>query len=216
MQDTAFQAKDSEYYTHDKGWMIPFIKEGPNVIFDLGCASGRLGQRLLESGRASQMFGVEIFEAAAREASYYTKVHVGDIEVLDIQYPATFDYVICGDILEHLKDPYKVMKRIHGWLKPGGSVLVCVPDVRNFRVLRDLIFRGDWEYVSSGILDATHLRFFTRKSSRRMLQDAGFEVYHSQMVIYGPKKKCFNACTLGLFKEFLATQVFCCGRKPQR
>jgi 2-polyprenyl-3-methyl-5-hydroxy-6-metoxy-1,4-benzoquinol methylase len=214
MQNLAFQDKNSEYYTHEKAWMVPFVKEGPNVVFDLGCASGMLGSKLLAGGRAKEIFGAEIFKPAAEAAAkVYKQVHIGDIEEMQLDYAGTFDYVICGDILEHLKDPYKVLKRIHNWLKPGGSVLVCVPDVRNFRVLRDLVFRGDWEYVSSGILDGTHLRFFTRRSCQRMLQEAGFEIYHAEMIIYGPKKTLFNKATLGVFEEFLATQVFCCGRK---
>lgn len=216
MQNPAFQDKDSEYYTRDKAWMLPLVKEGPNVILDLGCASGRVGRRLLESGRAKEMIGAEIFPSAAEEAAKtYKKVYVGDLEETSLDYVDHFDYVICGDILEHLKDPYKVVNKAAGWLKPGGSVLVCVPNVRNFRVLRDLIFHGDWKYASSGILDCTHLRFFTRHSCRRMLEEAGFDVYHEQMVIYGWKKTLLNRLTFGILGEFLATQVFCCGQKTK-
>jgi O-antigen biosynthesis protein len=216
MQNVAFQDKDSEYYTREKSWMVPFVETGPNIVLDLGCASGRLGKRLLDAGKAKELIGAEIFPAAAEEAAkLYKKVYVGDVEETEFDYDGYFDYVICGDILEHLKDPYRVVKRIHSWLKPGGSLLVCVPDVRNFRVLRDLVWHGRWEYVSSGILDKTHLRFFTRSTCREMLEEAGFEVYHSQMIIYGPKKNIFNRITAGLFSEFLATQVFCCGRKPR-
>ncbi len=214
MQNTAFQDKDSEYYTHDKAWMLPLIKEGPNRVLDLGCASGRVGQRLLETGRAKELIGAEIFGPAAAEAAkIYQKVYVVDVEESELPYVDHFDYVICGDILEHLKDPYKVVRRISTMLKPGGSLLVCVPNVRNFRVLKKLIFQGQWEYVSSGILDRTHLRFFTRSSCRRMLEGAGLRVYHEEMIVYGPKKKLVNHATLGLFGEFLATQVFCCGSK---
>jgi O-antigen biosynthesis protein len=214
MQNTAFQDKDSEYYTRDKAWMLPLIKEGPNRILDLGCASGRVGHHLLERGKAREMIGAEIFAPAAEEAAkLYNKVFVGDVEEMAFDYVDYFDYVICGDILEHLKNPYKVVLKISTMLKQGGSLLVCVPNVRNFRVLKSLIFRGQWEYVSSGILDRTHLRFFTRRSCRRMLEEAGLRVYHEEMIVYGPKKKLANHATLGLFREFLATQVFCCGRK---
>lgn len=214
MQNAAFQDKDSEYYTRDKAWMLPLIKEGPNRVLDLGCASGRVGQKLLETGRAKELIGAEIFASAAAEAAkIYNKVYVGDVEESELPYVDHFDYVICGDILEHLKDPYTVVRRISTMLKPGGSLLVCVPNVRNFRVLKNLIFRGQWEYVSSGILDRTHLRFFTRRSCRRMLEEAGLRVYHEEMIVYGPRKKLVNRATLGLFREFLATQVFCCGRK---
>jgi 2-polyprenyl-3-methyl-5-hydroxy-6-metoxy-1,4-benzoquinol methylase len=217
MQNPAFQDKDSEYYTREKSWMVPLVKRGPNVILDLGCASGRLGKRLLADGKAKELIGAEIFAPAAEEAAkIYKKVYVGDVEEIDLEYSDYFDYVICGDILEHLKDPYRVVERISTWLKPGGSLLACVPNVRNFRVLRNLIFRGEWNYVSSGILDRTHLRFFTRSSCRRMLADVGLDVYHEKMIIYGTKKTIFDTVTLGCFAEFLATQVFCCARKPER
>ena len=216
MQNPSFADKNSEYYTRDKAWIVPFIRDGENVILDLGCASGRLGRKLLQGRKAKEMLGVEIFAPAAAEATQlYHKVYVGDIEQLHLDFDKPFDYVICGDILEHLKDPYSMVKRIHAWLKPGGSLLACVPNVRNFRVLGGVIFRGNWEYQDSGILDRTHLRFFTKVSCCKMLEDGGFRIDRSQMIIYGPKKKLFNRLTFGMFAEFLATQVFCVGTKAQ-
>jgi len=215
MQNAAYQDKNADYYTRDKWWLVPFVEQGPHMVLDLGCASGRVGGKLLETGRAKEIIGVEIFAPAAEEAArVYKQVHVGDIEEMSIDYPNTFHYVICGDILEHLKDPYRVVSRIVSWLKPGGCLLVCVPNVRNFRVLRDLMFHGEWTYVESGILDKTHLRFFTKDSCRRMLEEAGLQVYHQEMIVYGPKKHLFDRLTFGMFREFLATQTFCCGRKP--
>lgn len=215
MQNTAFLQKDSHYYVRLKAWMLPLIQDGPNSIMDMGCASGRMGEKLLDVGKAKEVFGVEIFESAAEEASrIYQKVFVGDIEAMDLDFKEAFDYVICGDILEHLKDPYQVVRRIYRWLKPGGCLLVCVPNVRSHRVVRDLVFKGKWEYVDAGIMDKTHMRFFTRSSCRAMIAEAGFKVYHEQMIISGPKKNGFDRMTFRLFEEFLADQLFCCGRKP--
>lgn len=215
MQNTAFLEKDAHYYVRLKWWMLPLIKDGPNSVMDLGCASGVMGRKLLDVGKAGEVHGVEIFPEAAEESSrYYNEVHVGDIESMDLEYESKFDYVICGDILEHLKDPYSVVRRIHQWLKPGGSLFVCVPNVRNYNVVIDLILHGRWEYRDAGIMDRTHMRFFTRSSCSAMLSDAGFEVYHREMVIEGPKKNFANRLTLGLFEEFLGVQTFCCGRKP--
>jgi len=214
MQNTAFIDKDSHYYVRFKWWMLPLINDGPNIVMDLGCASGVMGRKLLETGKAKEAFGVEIFESAAAEAAtIYKKVHVGDIEEMQLDYNGAFDYIICGDILEHLRDPYKIVRLLSIWLKPGGSLFVCVPNVRNYRVLRSLVVHGKWEYVSAGIMDRTHLRFFTASSCKQMLVDAGFEVYHQEMIFSGPKKTFFNRATFGLFKEFLGEQTFCCGRK---
>ena len=214
MQNDNPEQKDPNYYQCLKAWMLPLIQNGPNVVLDMGCATGNMGKKLLEIGKAKEVIGMELFEAAALEASkHYKKVHVGDVEMMTLDYEAYFDYVICGDILEHLKDPYTVVKRACRWLKPGGSILVCLPNVRNYRVLKALVFRGEWEYVSAGIMDRTHLRFFTKSSLRCMVEEAGFEVYHQHMVIEGSKKNFFNRATFGLVDEFLAAQSFCCGRK---
>ena len=194
--------------------MLPLIEAGPNVVLDMGCATGNMGRKLLEIGKAKEVIGMELFETAATEAAkFYKKVHVGDVEAMTLDYEAYFDYVICGDILEHPKDPYSVVKRVYRWLKPGGSVLICLPNVRNYHVVKALVFRGKWEYVSAGIMDRTHLRFFTKSSLRGMVEEAGFQVYHEHMVVEGPRKTLFNRATLGLFDEFLAAQSFCCGRK---
>jgi O-antigen biosynthesis protein len=215
MQNEAQQQTESEYYTRVKPWVLAVIREGPNAVLDLGCASGRLGRKLLEQGKAKVLVGAEIFPAAAQEAAQaYDKVFTGDIEETELDYTEYFDYVVCGDILEHLKDPYKMVGKIHTWLKPGGSILACLPNVRNYRVVGDLVLRGRWEYESSGILDRTHLRFFTRASCRELLEGASLEIFHEQLIISGPKKNLFNRLTFGLFGEFLATQVFCCARKP--
>jgi 2-polyprenyl-3-methyl-5-hydroxy-6-metoxy-1,4-benzoquinol methylase len=215
MLNTAFQEKDSHYYVRLKWWMLPLIKDGPNSIMDLGCASGVMGNKLLESGKAKEVYGVEIFEAAAAEASKtYKQVFTGDIETMDLDFKEKFDYVICGDILEHLKDPYTVTSRIYKWLKPGGSIFICVPNVRSHTVLRPLILHGKWEYVDAGIMDRTHMRFFTRSSCRAMIENAGFQTYHEEMIISGRKKNALDRVTFRLFEEFLGDQLFCCGRKP--
>jgi len=196
--------------------MLPLFNDGPNRVLDLGCAAGLFGAYLMEHGKAAAVDGVEIFPAAARDAAgRYRRVHVGDIETMALTYGDEFDYVVCGDILEHLKEPYAMVHRIYNWLKPGGTLLVCVPNVRSYRVLKELIFFGDWKYVPSGILDQTHLRFFTRRSARRLVEEAGFEITHEQMIIEGPRKALASHLSFGLFAEFLATQTFLCGRKPK-
>jgi O-antigen biosynthesis protein len=94
---------------------------------DLGCASGGVEKALLRSNKAVEVTGVEIFEQASVEAKkHYKLVHVGDIEEMTMRYDKYFDLVICGDVLEHLKDPGKVLTQINGWLKDGGHVVCCV------------------------------------------------------------------------------------------
>ena len=158
----------------------PLIPEGLHTILDLGCSTGVFGRKLREQNKAREVVGVEIFEEAADEAArHYEKVYRRDVEQLNLDCESYFDFVICGDIIEHLKDPWRMLGRIKTRLKTEGHALVSIPNVRYWRVLRDLVFRGDWKYRDAGILDRTHLRFFTKKSFLRAMTDAGFDIAYS-------------------------------------
>ena len=214
MENLCHKDVDSRYYNFEKTRFHNFIREGPNVVLDLGCGSGQLGKRLIELNRAAEVVGVEIFEGAAINASkYYSKVIRGDIENIELPYREYFDYVVCGDILEHLRDPWVTLQRVHGWLKPDGALIASIPNVRYWRILRDLVFTGRWEYVDSGILDITHLRFFTRKSFIEALAKSNFSIAQQEFWVYGKKQGFFNRMTFGFFREFLGSQFMVLANK---
>jgi 2-polyprenyl-3-methyl-5-hydroxy-6-metoxy-1,4-benzoquinol methylase len=214
MLNQAHTSTSGHYYTRERPSITGLIEPGPHAILDLGCGSGAVGRKLKETGKASELVGVEIFKSAADEASrHYAKVYCGDIEAMTLPYEKRFDYVLCGDILEHLKDPYEVVGRIHGWLKDDGHFICSVPNVRNWRVLAGLIFRGAWEYRDAGIMDRTHLRFFTRRSCWKMVRDGGFEVERSRLLIWGRRYQWLNVATFGLLDEFLGSQIVVMARK---
>jgi SAM-dependent methyltransferase len=207
-------SKADLYYNRDRPSITSLVTPGPNRILDLGCGSGNVGKRLKEQGKAGELIGVELFEDAAAEAARsYNKVFTGDIETLELPYEKYFDYVICGDILEHLKDPYSVVRRIGGWLKDDGRFICSVPNVRHWPVAANLIFRGAWEYRDAGVMDRTHLRFFTRRSCFDMLHQGGFEVEKWRLLISGRKYQLLNRLTLNLFYELLGSQVVTLARK---
>ena len=185
------------------------------MVLDVGCGSGRVGKRLIESNKAAEVVGIEIFDAAAREArNHYKAVHVGDVENMDLPYDRYFDVVICGDVLEHLREPSKVMERLYHCLKDNGLIVCCVPNVRYWRIWKNLVFAGTWEYEAEGIMDQTHLRFFTTRSFKRLLEDASFKVQDEEMrIAKGPKQRGFDRMTRGLFQEFLGIQMMITARK---
>ena len=208
MENRAFRNKQDSYYNIEKSGIVQMIPEGPNIILDLGCAAGRLGRKLRQLNKACELVGIEIYGPAAEEAAkYYDLVHRGDIEELKLHYKEYFDFVICGDILEHLREPWKVVTKIHEWLKDGGCLISSIPNIRYWRVLRDLLILGKLEYTEAGILDVTHLRFFTRYTFLEMLRKAGFSIDYHEMVIYGKKQDAFNKMTFGIFKEFMGSQI---------
>lgn len=214
MENASHKDANDRYYNMVKNWIILLIPEGPHVVMDLGCATGRLGRNLLTLNKAAEMVGVEIFEPAADEAAkYYTKVYSGDLESLNMDYNDYFDYVICGDILEHLRDPWKVLEKIRVWLKKGGRLIISIPNVRYWQVLTDLAIFGKWNYVEAGILDNTHLRFFTRRTFLQTLTQANFEIVKHEMWVSGKKKRLANRLTLGLFEEFIGSQIMVVARK---
>jgi 2-polyprenyl-3-methyl-5-hydroxy-6-metoxy-1,4-benzoquinol methylase len=215
MKNPAFNDPSVSYYVQEKRFFFHLVPDGPNRVLDLGCAAGRVGRALADSGKAAEVYGVEIFPAAAEEASkFYKRVHVGDIEEMNLEYDNFFDVIVCGDVLEHLKNPEKVLARARQWLKDSGTLVCCLPNVRYWKVWRDLIFRGDWAYTQDGIMDQTHLRFFTTRSFRRMLESQGFAVTREDMRIApGPKQLAFNKATGGLFKEFLGFQIMFSAQK---
>lgn len=215
MKNPAFLDKKSPYHTQANEFPISLIPDGTNVIMDLGCSSGWIGQNLLEMNKAAEVVGVEIFEPAAQEAmKCYKAVHVGNIEVLTLDYSSYFDVVICGDILEHLKEPFSTIRKIYCWLKDGELIVCSVPNVRYWRVWRDLVFRGVWQYTSEGILDQTHLRFFTTRSFKKMLTEACFAIqYEGMRIAVGLKQQAFNRLTFGLFEEFLGFQILISAQK---
>ncbi len=216
MENASHKDPRDRYYNFEKNQIIILIPEGPHVVLDLGCATGKLGRKLLSLNKATEMVGVEIFEPAAEEAAqYYTKVYCGDLESLNIDYNDYFDYVICGDILEHLRDPWKTLDRIRGWLKEDGNLIASIPNVRYWRVLADLMIFGKWNYVEAGILDNTHLRFFTRSTFLQTLTQANFEIVKHEMWVSGRKKRLANTLTLGLFEEFLGSQIMVVAKKKK-
>lgn len=214
MENKAYTDQTDTYYNIEKSRLVPFFPDGPNIILDIGCASGRLGKKLRDLNKASELIGIEIFPLAADEAAkYYNKVYRNDIESLILPYKEYFDFVICGDILEHLRDPWTLLDRIHEWLKPNGLLISSIPNIRYWRIIKDLLVYGKWDYVEAGILDNTHLRFFTRNTFQKMQEKANFEIIHNEMIIYGKKQNFLNMITFSVLEEFLGSQVLTISKK---
>lgn len=161
---------DNPYGSHMR--VIRLVGSGKRVL-DVGCSSGYLDMRLKEMG--CEITGIEINEEEARSARKYCRdVIVGDIESIDIDFPQKhFDVIVFADILEHLKDPIKALKKIRRFLKDDGFVIISVPNIANWSVRLKLLF-GKFEYKEKGIMDKTHTHFFTLKSLKGDVKEGGF------------------------------------------
>lgn len=162
------------YYEHQRPEVRALVPAAARRILDIGCAGGRLGAALKADG-GREVVGIEIDpEAAHRARAHLDRVLIGDVERMPLPFPPeAFDCIICADVLEHLRDPWAVLGRLRRLLGPAGTLVASFPNVRHIDILRDLV-RGRWTYRTAGILDRTHLRFFTRREFERMLRAAGF------------------------------------------
>lgn len=126
----------------------------------------------------AHVIGVEIHPDAAREArERLNEVIEKPVDIaLDLVSKASIDCVVCNDILEHLVDPWLALQQIKKVLRPGGSIVSSIPNVRYFPVFKNYFIGGDWRYEKWGVLDKTHLRFFTRTSIAAMFEDAGYNM----------------------------------------
>jgi 2-polyprenyl-3-methyl-5-hydroxy-6-metoxy-1,4-benzoquinol methylase len=169
--------KPKNYYQNIREEILPFVPLGAVTALDVGCGEGYFAARLVAQG-VREVWGVEVAEDAARRASYrLEKVLVGDIGRLIPELPVDyFDVIVFNDVLEHLVDPYDVLGRIQACLSEKGVVVSSIPNVRFYPTFYALLAHREWEYEESGILDRTHLRFFTIKSIRRMYERLGYEV----------------------------------------
>jgi len=159
----------------------------------------------------SETVGIELFEqASAKAPKVVDRVYHLDIENEKIPSDlGQFELILILDVLEHLLDPWSVLARIKdSHLRPDGKMIISLPNARHFSLLLPLMLSGEFEYKERGILDKTHLRFFTRFSGERMLHEAGLEIQRvkrTSLQLSSNSGK-LNALSLGLFSEFLTSQ----------
>jgi 2-polyprenyl-3-methyl-5-hydroxy-6-metoxy-1,4-benzoquinol methylase len=145
-------------------------------VLDVGCAEGANAEGLRAAG-ATRIAGVELDESFAEAArGRLDEVVTGSVEDELPWKPASFDTILCYDVLEHLRDPWTVLARLHGLLRPGGRVHVALPNARHTSLWLPLVLGGRFAYAPEGVLDVTHLRFFARRDAEELVRGAGFDV----------------------------------------
>jgi 2-polyprenyl-3-methyl-5-hydroxy-6-metoxy-1,4-benzoquinol methylase len=144
-------------------------------VLDVGCSSGYLARPLVERG--CTVVGIERDPAAAAAArAVCEEVLVGDVEELPLPFEhGSFDVVLCGDLVEHLRDPQSFLARVRPCLKEDGRLVLTTPNVANV-ALRLSLLGGRWRYTERGLLDRTHVHLFTRKTLTEALSKAGYRV----------------------------------------
>lgn len=166
---------DGRYRDLDRAEVEPFIPRESSTVLDVGCYRGAFGALVKQRRSSVQVTGIEPDAAAAEIAA--TRLD----GVVNGSFPeglaaAQFDCVVFNDVLEHVDDPWNLLRRTAAFVRPGGCVVASIPNVRHYFVVRDLVVHGQWKYTDEGVLDRTHLRFFTKRTMRQLFDDAGYTV----------------------------------------
>jgi O-antigen biosynthesis protein len=163
-------------------------------VLDIGCSSGYLAKRLVDRG--CTVIGMDLDPKDLEVAQQWcAEVYAGNIEDMGLPFEeGTFDVVLCGDLVEHLRDPTAALARVRPLLKPGGLLVLSTPNVANWSIRLMFLF-GRFRYTDRGILDRTHAHLFTRKTLRQAIVAAGYHVEQLDFVtpVPGPKIPAIGA-----------------------
>ena len=215
---TDLRTKPETYFKQTRSEMLPFVPPTARRILEVGCGEGTFARQLKEQ-RETEIWGVELVPAAADAARrHLDRVLCGDIleqiELLPLSY---FECVIFNDVLEHLIDPYRVLLALKRVLAPDGVIVCSIPNIRYFRAFYNFVVRGDWHYEEEGIMDKTHLRFFTKKSIAEMFTSLGYDVLRLEGINPTPSWRValLNLLTFGFFEDTKYLQ-YCCVTRARR
>lgn len=225
MQDI-YTSKDTVYYTNTRKDILSLLPSNPHQrVLEIGAGGGDTLLAIKKSGLAREVYGIELF--ALRDTHQKNpeidKMIIADIEKDEIDFPANFfDVIICGDVLEHLVDPWVVMQKINLWTKPGGAFISSIPNIRELSAFTKIYILGDFQYnPAGGILDKTHLRFFCKKNIQQLIESGQFQIENMYPTFnftglfekgVNIRRLC-NLLTAGIFSQFLALQYVTVAKK---
>lgn len=180
---TAEPGSDATAYNHGyapKG-LIDMVAAAPKLVLDVGCFVGVTGALIKQRWPTARVVGIEPNpEAARRAASRIDYVAISTLENVDWAAagvaPNTIDMVVLADVLEHFYNPWQALLSLKPWLTPNAQVMISLPNVRSLWLIERLMCDGAWRYERAGLLDVTHIRFFTLSEARRMLAETGYRV----------------------------------------
>ncbi len=195
--------KPDKYSSHMK--IINFLKsleiKNKIKILDIGCSKGFMAENLMSYN--FEFYGIDINKEDVKFAKkYYKKIKIIDIDNENLPYKNNFfDIIIMGDIIEHLKEPLKALKNIKNLLKRNGIIIISTPNIANIYIRFNLLC-GNFEYTDRGILDKTHLRFFTLKTFRQLVKESHLKIINENFTPI-PLPMINNVFSQGKFLNFL-------------
>ncbi|TXD84962.1 class I SAM-dependent methyltransferase [Subsaximicrobium wynnwilliamsii] len=176
-----YNNKPETYYKFPRPEMLEFLPKEAQCVLDVGCGQGTFGGQIKNLNNA-EVWGIEYMPNEGEMAkSILDKVFIGAVEDFLTDLPNNyFDVIYFNDVLEHLAYPDQVLKDLKPKLKSKGLIISSIPNMRYFRSFKKLVVNGDWDYQDHGVMDKTHLRWFTKKSIRKMYESIGFKILQHQ------------------------------------
>ena len=214
-----YRDKSEEYFGNGRPEMLQFLPDPPGRVLEIGCGCGAFAARLKGRYPRSHVTAIE----PMREAAEGARERVDELLIGDVESSLTnladrqFDTIVLNDVLEHLVDPWDILKKLRRHLTPDqGTVVVSLPNVRYFPVFKSYVSGAQWRYESEGVMDRTHLRFFTKKSIEHLFESSGYKVIRLEGI--NPmaltwKVNLLNRLTGGSFEDLQYMQ-FACVAKP--
>lgn len=170
-----YESKPADYFEHTRSEMLRFVPANCQRVLDVGCGQGHFGATL-KRDRKVEVWGIEPVASAAAVAATQLDRAIEGMFMPGAGLPeASFDALIFNDVLEHLMEPAEALQLAHKLLRPGGVIVASIPNIRQFQKVWELAVLGEWTYRDGGILDRTHLKFYTRKSIQALFTANGFQ-----------------------------------------
>lgn len=204
----AFPSHDIGYHSHIRSDVLPFVPDHGGTLLDLGGGIGATALAVKERGLADKAGVIDMVDPVdGLDFNYFGDLNNVDFlaDVGNEQGP--FRTILCLDILEHLVDPWTVVRQLHSMLEPGGVIVASIPNVRHISVVGPLLFKSSWQLRDEGILDRTHLRFFTQSSAIELMAQRGLELELAKPLYDGGKaKRLFGWMPLASMRDFAVLQ----------
>jgi 2-polyprenyl-3-methyl-5-hydroxy-6-metoxy-1,4-benzoquinol methylase len=182
-------------YTAENSVLLQLVPRQAKRVLDVGCGTGALAAAITAQQK-SLVFGITYSEDEQQVASAVMQhVWLADLNNFDFSTLGTFDCIICSHVLEHLYDPWDVVRRLKSQLAPGGTLIVALPNVVEIKT-RLQILLGRFRYTDWGVLDRTHYRFFDHVTARELLEQAGLRIDFF---------RAYGYCPLPFIRRFLGS-----------
>lgn len=205
------------YFSHLRPEIQALVPVNIKSLLDVGCGAGSFSQAV-KARTGCEVWGIEPVAIEAAEAKkILDEVKTGFFEDVFDTIDRQFDVICFNDVLEHMPDPYQTLKLSASLLNPSGIVIASMPNILHYQEFFDILIKKDFKYAESGIMDRTHLRWFTRKSMIRMFEDCGFKVLKIEGLDPTPSRKMslINILSFGYFSEMRYPQFAVIAELPR-